>query len=158
MPEDRLFGMNGIASVLLEPQQLVDARFVEADEHLIADHDDRHTHLTALFHHLLAFLDIFRDVMLGVGNALFIEVILGHMTKMASRGAVYHNICIHMSELRLLLILFNGLSIAQYWTEWVESVVRHAPLLQAERTPLSRKTAANSIACSDRCPLNITLV
>lgn len=68
---------------------------VKADYHFISDENNRYAHLSRFLYHFLALLEIMRDVVFSVGDALFFEKIFGHLAEMAGRGAVDSNSFVH---------------------------------------------------------------
>jgi hypothetical protein len=65
-----------------------DVLLVEADDELVADKDDRHAHLPGPLYHLLALLEVVRDIVLGIRDVMLLEKLFAHLTKVAGRGAV----------------------------------------------------------------------
>ena len=68
---------------------------VKTDNHLIADKDDRHTHLARFLDRFLALFQVMRNVVFGVSDTSPFKKILGHLTEVAGRGAVNSYLFIH---------------------------------------------------------------
>src|SRR3989344_7160689 len=72
----------------LDRKQLPEVPFIEADDELIADVDDRNPHLTTLLDHFLAFREIARDVVLGKRYFVLGEKLFRHVTKVTCRCCI----------------------------------------------------------------------
>ena len=81
----------------LDGKKLLEPAFVEADDELIAYRNDRHTHLSALFYHLLSLRKIRRDVVIRELNTMSGKEFLCHVTEVARGGGInrYFFLCSH---------------------------------------------------------------
>src|SRR5262245_53234874 len=69
----------------LHSKKLFEFIFVEANDEILVYRDNRHTHLSALFHHLLTLLDVSCNVVVRVLHFIGIKEILRHVAEMACR-------------------------------------------------------------------------
>ena len=61
-------------------QDFVKPLLVEADDYLIADHDDRHAHLAGLVNHFPGFFAVFADIVIGKFDSLFRKILFRSVT------------------------------------------------------------------------------
>jgi hypothetical protein len=69
---------------------------VKTDNQIVADKDDGHAHLTRLLNHFLALLEIMRDIVFGIVDALILQKILCHLAEVTGRRAVNGDSFIHI--------------------------------------------------------------
>lgn len=90
--------------VLRDLQELANLVFVETNDHVITDANDRHPHLSRHINHLLACLKVRGNVDIFILYAMLIKKLLSGMTEVAGRRAVNRYLCIHMQiELYVML-------------------------------------------------------
>ena len=69
---------------------------VKADDHFIADKNDRHAHLAGFLYHFLALREVMRHVVFGIADALLLQEVLSHLAEVAGRRAVNGNVFVHV--------------------------------------------------------------
>jgi len=75
-------------SSYLHPQQLLHFRFVEADDNIVADANNRDTHLAGHFNHLLTLFGVGGNIDIGKFDAIVAEEVFSGMAEMARRRTV----------------------------------------------------------------------
>ena len=82
-------------TLLFNAQKLVDARLVEANEHVVADVNNRYAHLAAFFNHFLALIKIFSNVVVFKRYTLLLKIVLCHVAEMTGGSAVDSDFLVH---------------------------------------------------------------
>ena len=75
-------------SLFLETKELNKLPLVEANNHIVTDEYNWHTHLAALINHLLTLLHIIRHVMFRVCDVILLEELLTHLAEVTGWGGV----------------------------------------------------------------------
>ena len=65
---------------------LTDLGFIETDDEVVADSDDRDSRLAGFLDHELALLDVRSDVVLGVLDIVLLEELLRGLAEVAGRS------------------------------------------------------------------------
>ncbi len=80
----------------LETEEFAQLRLIETNDDIVADANDRHTHLLRHLNHFLALLCVSRYIMFGILDIVGSEKFLGSMAEVADRRTVNYYCFVHM--------------------------------------------------------------